>query len=132
MKLTDFYFEEKAVAGTKMPIPLPSGVDSGEWLNVMEPSADIAQKANIAFFFAYQSKVEDLEPLKNDKTKYAVTLNAACEELNLQLALEVVNGWSFDEPFSREALTELFQQYKALPNIVAGYQSDRRKALQEK
>lgn len=132
MQLSDFYFESKAVEGTHMPIPLPNGVDSGEWLNVMEPSADVAQKANWAFLFAYQAKIEELEPLKGDKTRYAVTLNEACEELNLQLALEVVNGWSFDEPFSRDALAELFRQYKSLANVVAGYQSERRKALQAK
>lgn len=132
MQLTDFYFESKAVEGTHMVIPLPNGQDSGEWLNVIEPSADAAQKANMAFLFAYQAKIAELEPLKKDKTKYAVLLNEACEALNLQLAMEVVNGWSFDEPFSREALAELLRQYKALANVVAAYQSDRRKALQEK
>lgn len=132
MELKDFYFEEKAQVGSRMPIMLPDGTDSGEWLNVVSPEADIAIKAGRAFLFSYQAKVEELEPLKDDKTKYAVLMNDACEEFNRHLALAVVNGWSFSEPFSREALEGLLSQYRALGNMVAEFQANQRKELDAK
>lgn len=139
MELRDFYFEEKAQVGSRMPILLPDGTDSGEWLNVVSPSADSAVKAGRAFLFAYQEKVAELESIKEEKTKYAVLMNDACSELNRQLALEIVNGWSFisketgePTPFTREAFSELLNQYKALGNMIADFQSKQRSELQEK
>lgn len=132
MELKDFYFEDKAAVGEHMAITMPSGEDSGEWLNIVAPTADVAVKAGRAFLFAYQAKIEELEPLKEDKTKYAIMMNDVCEELNRQLALEIVNGWSFDEPFTKEGFAELLKQYKALGNMVADFQAKQRASLQEK
>lgn len=132
MNLKDFYFEEKAQIGEHMPIMLPNGSDSGEWLNVISPSADAAVKAGRAFLFEYQAKAAELEPFKEDKTKYAVLMNDACGELNQQMALEIVNGWSFSEPFSKDALLALLNQYLALGNMVADFHAKQRQSLQEK
>lgn len=133
MNLKDFYFEEKAQVGEHMPILLPDGSESGEWLNVIYPTADASVKAGRAFLFAYQAKTAELKPLeKTDKTKYAVLMNDACNDLNRQLAAEIVNGWSFNEPFTKEAFLELLNQYQALGNMVAEFQSRQRKLLLEK
>jgi hypothetical protein len=132
MELRDFYFEDKAQVGEHMPILLPDGSDSGEWLNVISPSADAAVKAGRAFLFAYQAKAEELEQYKEDKTKYAVLMGDACTDLNRQLAVEIVNGWSFTEPFTKEGFQELLSQYSALGNMVADFQSKQRRILQEK
>lgn len=59
-------------------------------------------------------------------------MNAACADLNRTLAAEVVNGWSFDEPFTKEALTGLLDQYRALGSAVAKFHNDQRNTLQEK
>lgn len=138
MELKDFYFEDKAQTGARMPILLPDGTDSGEWLNIVGPEADAAVKAGRAFLFAYRAKVAELEPLQKkckkqeDFTEYNVLLNDACTELNRQLAAEIVNGWSFDEPFSKEALENLLKQYRTLGNQVADFNAKQRKQLQEK
>ena len=123
MNLKDFYFQDKAMVGDKMEILLPDGSPSGEWLNVVSPDADVAVKAGLAFLFAYQAKISELEEVKEDKTKYALLLNDA---------FEIVNGWSFDEPFSREAMAELLRQYGALGAMVSNFQAEQRKKLQEK
>lgn len=144
MQLKDFYFEEKAQIGSRMAIPLPDGTDSGEWLNVISSSADAAIKAGRAYLFAYQAKMAELEALKGPEevdsetgytsygVQYALAVNEACTDLNRQLAAEIVNGWSFDEPFTKEGLQELLLQYKALGNIVADFQAKQRKELSEK
>ena len=138
MKLSDFYFEEKALVGKKMPILLPNGEDSGEWLNVVNPDADAAVKAGRAFIIAYRrglARFEELEKAAKetgDYTEYNMAVNELAEDLNRQLAAEVVNGWSFDEPFSKDAFNKLLDQFKALGTQVAAFHNAERKALQEK
>lgn len=139
MQLSDFYFEDKAQIGSRMPILLPDGTDSGEWLNVIAPDADAAVKAGRNFLFAYRALTQDLTPLHKqckeakDFTEYNIRVNDKCSELNDALALEIVNGWSFEgEVFSREAFSGLLRQYRTLGNQVANYQAAIRKDLSEK
>ncbi len=143
MKLTDFYFEEKAQVGNRMPILLPDGTDSGEWLNIVSPEADAAVKAGRAFMFAYLQRVNELEKLKGPEEtddqgrksyglEYSLALNDASVELNRQLAGEIINGWSFDEPFTKEGAQKLLAQYPALGNQVADFHSRIRAEMQAK
>lgn len=138
MKLTDFYFEEKALVGSRMAILLPDGTDSGEWLNIVSPESDIAVKAGRAFLFAYRHKVDELAPVEakckesGDFIEYNIAMNDASSDLNKQMAIEIVNGWSFTEEFSKEALSLLLDQYNALGTHIADFHNAQRKALQEK
>ena len=45
MRLSDFYFADKHAEGRRMAILMPSGEDSGEWLQVMGPDCDVAVRA---------------------------------------------------------------------------------------
>lgn len=138
MQLSDFYFEDKAQIGNRMPIPLPDGTDSGEWLNVISAGADTAVKAGRAFAFKYKAAVESLKSLEakakksKDFTEYNIALGEACEVLNRQLSADIVNGWSFDEPFTKEALVKLLDQYKALGTLVVDFYRTQRDELQAK
>lgn len=138
MELKDFFFADKHAAGTVMPIPLPSGVDSGEWLRVIGPACDEGVRAGRDYTRAYQAIKEELAPLDaqckeiEDWSKYNAEMNWKADELNDALALAVVSGWSFDEPFSKEALANLLKQYKGLGTVVAKHFHDSRKSLQEK
>lgn len=136
--LKDFFFEDKYTAGCHMPIKLPNGDDSGEWLNVVSPEADVSVKAMRAYLQAYRANAQELEPLKakceesGDFTDYNIALGEACSGLNRELSLRIVNGWSFDEPFSEESLSQLLDQYKALANDIADFHTEQRKKLSEK
>lgn len=138
MKLSDFYFADKHAAGTVMPILLPSGKDSGEWLRVLGPACDEAITAARDYSRAYTSIRDELAPLdaeckeKNDWTRYNSEMNWKADELNDALAVEIVTGWSFDEPFSKEALTGLVKQYKGLSTMIAKHFHDSKASLAEK
>lgn len=82
MKLSDFYFEEKALVGKKMPILLPNGEDSGEWLNVVSPDADAAVKAGRAFIIAYRRGLARFEELEKPPKKPATILNITWRLMN--------------------------------------------------
>ena len=134
MKLQDFYFQDQALIGEHMAIPLQNGEDSGEWLNVVSPSADVSERAHRAFYAGYKAINEKFAPLKEsgDDTEYVIAMNDAFSELNRQLALEIVNGWSFEEEFTKEALANLLYQYKPLANMIASFHAEQRKSQQEK
>ena len=138
MELKDFFFADKHAAGTIMPIPLPNGEDSGEWLRVVGPASDVGVQAGRDYHRAYFAVKEELAPLdaeckeKNDWTRYNAEYNWKADELNDALAVAVVIDWSFDEPFSKDALQKLLNEYKGLGTIVAKHFNDSRKSLSEK
>lgn len=138
MNLKDFYFADRHAAGSKMPISLPSGEDSGEWLQVMGPDCDAAIQAGRAYTAAYRAAQDELAPLeakckaKEDWTEYNEQINYRAEELNKQLAVEIVTGWSFSDAFSKEALRELLDQYRGLAQAIGKHHAESRAALSAK
>lgn len=138
MELKDFFFADKHAAGTVMPIPLPNGEDSGEWLRVIGPACDDGVKAGRDYSRAYTAVREELTPLDtkckeiNDWSSYNAEMNWKADELNDALAIATVIGWSFDEPFSKDALKKLLNEYKGLGTMVAKHFNDSRKSLAEK
>lgn len=138
MELKDFFFADKHAAGTVMPIPLPNGEDSGEWLRVIGPACDDGVKAGRDYSRAYTAIRGELAPLDakckemNDWSSYNAEMNWKADELNDALAVATVIGWSFDEPFSKDALQKLLNEYKGLGTIVAKHFNDSRKSLAEK
>lgn len=138
MKLSDFYYEAEAEKGTRMPIPLKDGTDSGEWLNVVSPEADAAVKAMRAFTMAYRAALGKLKPLRDkceeakDFSEYNMKMEDAAADLNQQLASELVNGWSLDDEFTKENLKTLLTQYKRLAEHVVVFHHEQLRQLQEK
>ena len=138
MELKDFFFADKHAAGTVMPIPLPNGEDSGEWLRVIGPACDDGVKAGRDYSRAYTAIREELAPLDarckemGDWSSYNAEMNWRADELNDALAVATVIGWSFDEPFSKDALQKLLNEYKGLGTMVAKHFNDSRKSLSEK
>lgn len=140
LTLRDFYFADKHEKGSRMAIMLPSGADSGEWLQVMGPDCDASIKAGRAYTSCYRAVMAEPEMValdaeckaKDNWTEYNEIINWRTEELNKQLAAEIVTGWSFDEPFSKEALMELLNQYRGLAEAVAKHHADSRAELSAK
>ncbi|MGL5904197.1 MAG: hypothetical protein ACRCZO_16060 [Cetobacterium sp.] len=145
MELKDFFFADKHAAGTIMPILLPSGEDSGEWLRVIGPACDDGVRAGRDYHRAYYALKDELAPLdaeckaKENWAEYNAEMNWRADELNDQLALAVVTGWSMTlagtkepQPFTKEALADLLRQYKGLGTAIAKHFNDSRKSLAEK
>lgn len=138
MKLSDFYFADRHAEGTKMPILLPSGKESGEWLQVLGPDCDASIQAGRAYTAAVRKVDDDLRPLEKEceaienYAKYNDERGYRLEELNKQLSAELVIGWSLDDEFTKEALLTLLSQYRGLAAAVAQHHVDSRKELSAK
>lgn len=138
MKLSDFYFADRHAEGTRMSIMLPSGEDSGEWLQVIGPDCDAAIQAGRAYTAAVRKVDDDLLPLEKEceaiknYAKYNDQRGYLIEDLNRQLAEKLVIGWSFTDPFTPENLAHLLRQYRGLAEAIAKHHTESREALSAK
>lgn len=138
MQLKDFYFADRHEAGTRMPIMLPSGEDSGEWLQVRGPDCDESIKAGRAYTAAVRHLGDELAPLeakckaKEDYSEYNDQHGYAVERFNKELAAVLVTGWSLDEPFTPEAFVALLNQFRGLAEQVSAHHIASREALNAK
>jgi len=143
MQLKDFYFADRHAEGSRMSIMLPSGADSGEWLQVRGPDCDESIKAGRAYTAAIRQLNDDLAALeakckaKEDFSEYNDQHGYAVERLNKDLAEAIVTGWSFTtddvpEPFTPEAFRALLEQYRGLAEMVAKHHTTSRDALNAK
>lgn len=138
MKLEDFYFADKHEAGLRMPILLPNKKDSGEWLQVRGPDCDESIDAGRAYTAAIRAVDNDLTELekacaaKDNWAEYNDLRGYKVEDLNRQLAVKLVSGWSFDEPFTPEACANLLSQYRELAVQINEFHTKSRAELNAK
>lgn len=138
MNLKDFYFADRHAEGSRMPIMLPNGEDSGEWLQVIGPDCDAAVQAGRAYTMAVQELDDSLADIeakckaKDDFSEWNVKRNWDVEPLNKQFAAALVTGWSMDEPFTAEAFSVLLDQFRGLAEQVSAHHIKSRDELNAK
>lgn len=138
LKLSDFYFADKHAAGSRMPILLPSGEDSGEWLQVRGPDCDESVKASRAYTRALFAVDDQLAGLKAEAEttknwyEYNVAKEDATRELNIEFICEIVMGWSLDEDFIYVNLYNLLMQFPGLIDQVTRHHAAMREDLSAK
>lgn len=138
MNLKDFYFADRHAEGSRMPIMLPNGADSGEWLQVRGPDCDESIQAGRAYTMAVQALDDSLADIeakckaKEDFSEWNVRRNWGVEPLNKQFAAALVTGWSMDEPFTAEAFSALLDQFRGLAEQVSAHHIKSRDELNAK
>lgn len=118
MKPSDFFTRSKANEGEKLPLSLPDGTPTDEWLLVRGVDSDEVREAL-------------------DEHRRTVLANAAIEseaeraEANrsagLKLQCALVMGWSFDADFTSGALEEFFKEAPHLAIEVDNFASNRKR-----
>lgn len=127
LSLADFNFKGKHAAGVQMPILLPSGQDSGEWLTVRGPECDESQMAQREYTRLLFALEDELAPLKAESEvkqnffDYNNKKSDATKELNAAFVCDVVVGWSLTEEFSKEELLNLLDGFPALMDQVSAF-----------
>ncbi|MFP5422645.1 MAG: phage tail assembly chaperone [Gammaproteobacteria bacterium] len=116
MKKEDFYTKPKADAGVKMPLTLSDGTDSGHWLMVRGTDSDAFRKAR----FHGARAIRDL-PEKMDEWDRAKGMDSVI----LDNLVSLVAGWSFEEPFTEEAVREFLTSAPHIADAVDRAASER-------
>jgi len=118
MKPSDFFTRAKANEGERMPLSLPDGTPTDEWLLIRGVDSDEFRHALDEFrrdLLTYASIKDEGE--KSEKT----------EQARLRLNAALVIGWSFDAEFSEAALLEFLRESPYITAEVDRFASDRRR-----
>ncbi|HZX51482.1 MAG TPA: phage tail assembly chaperone [Pseudomonas sp.] len=116
MKKEDFYTKPNADKGVKMPLLTADGTDSGHWLMVRGTESDAFRKAR----FEGSRVIRDL-PEKMGEWERAKAMDGVI----LDNLVSLVAGWSFDEPFTDEAVREFLSSAPQVANAVDTAAADR-------
>lgn len=118
MKPSDFFTRAKANEGERMPLSLPDGTPTDEWLQIRGVDSDEFRHAMDEF----RRELLALAALKDEKERAEKTQAA---QLKLNAAL--VSGWSFEAEFSDAALLEFLREAPYVAAEVDRFASDRRR-----
>ncbi|WP_045158752.1 phage tail assembly chaperone [Stutzerimonas stutzeri] len=118
MKPSDFFTRAKANEGERMPLSLPDGTPTDEWLLIRGVDSDEFRLAMDEF----RRELLALAALKDEKDRADKTQAA---QLKLNAAL--VSGWSFEAEFSDAALLEFLREAPYVAAEVDRFASDRRR-----
>lgn len=99
MKPTDFYTRPRSEEGVKVPLLLPSGADSGEWVIVKGPGSRSYRRAQSVF----TRGLAELGSLPEEERE------ERAETLVLEFLAPLVSAWSFSEPLTLDAVTAFLE-----------------------
>lgn len=118
MKPSDFFTRAKANEGERMPLSLPDGTPTDEWLLIRGVDSDQFRVALDDF----RRELLVLASVKDEKERAEKT-----EAARLKLNAALVIGWSFDAEFSEAALLEFLRESPYITAEVDRFASDRRR-----
>jgi hypothetical protein len=115
--LADFFTLSALEAGKKLPLTLPDGTETEHYLIVIGADAPAARRRLLEI---------TREGRDRDETKMSTD---AIYDINMTNTIKyrssLVTGWSFDAPFSREAVAELIEQNPGLSQDIEQFSSNR-------
>ena len=109
--LSDFMTKDKNETATKMAL-MYDGNDTGCYLMVKGIDAKSIQRARITAQVGYADAAEKSETIK-DKIERAEFERNEKEQIEIDLAVSLIDGWSFDD-YEPENVVKLFAQNQGL------------------
>ena len=137
MNPEDFYTKPACNVAQRLPLYLPDGTDSGEWIEVYgidSDAYDAAKKETQRQLLAVDVEISQLEKKMADRN-----LNNAITELQklsddrkriiegrvLATRAAIVSGWSFKKECTHEAVIELMKNAPLIADEVDRYATNR-------
>lgn len=118
MNPSDFFTRAKANEGERMPLALPDGTPTDEWLLIRGVDSDPFRVA----MDDYRREMLVIASLKDETAKAQRT-----EQARIKLNAALVIGWSFEAPFTEQVLHELLRESPFIASEVDRFASDRRR-----
>lgn len=123
MKPSDFFTRAKANEGERMPLSLPDGTPTDDWLQIRGVDSD-------EFRFALDEFRRELLVMASlkDESERAKKTEAARLKLNASLVI----GWSLDAEFTEAALLEFLREAPYVATEVDRFAADRRRFFRKR
>ncbi|GAA4652083.1 hypothetical protein GCM10023116_43670 [Kistimonas scapharcae] len=149
MKPEDFYTKPAHNEGRRLPLFLPDGTDSGEWLEVVGIDSDAFQAAmtetrrqllasDIAISTAKAKALEsgnepaDLDRITADIRRLSEDRQAVMTEREAATKAAYIKDWSFDKPCTQENALEFIINAPPVADQIDQYCSNRMNFLKKK
>ena len=118
-KLEDFFTKSIAEKATKMPL-MYDGKDTGCYLMVKGIDAKSVQRARIVAQVGYADAAEAVEQIK-DKIEREEYSRKAKEEIEINLATDLVTDWSFNKLDGKKEVIKLLLENQGLAFAVIAH-----------
>ena len=115
--LADFFTLPALEAGKKLPLTLPDGTETEHYLIVIGADAPAARRRLLEL--GREGRDRDESKMSDDEVYDINTVNT------IKYRSSLVTGWSFDTPFSKEAVSELLAQNPGLSQEIELLASNR-------
>jgi hypothetical protein len=99
--IKQFYTRKISNEGVKMPLVLPDGTETKEWLLIRGVDSDDFRIAEASS----KRAAMELSSIKDDKERYK-----AIEAVKIKFIAAIVAGWSFKREFTLDAVIELLTE----------------------
>lgn len=127
--LSDFMTKDKNETATKMPL-MYDGNDTGCYLMVKGIESKSIQRARITAQVGYADAAEKSEAIK-DKIDKAEFERTEKESIEIELAVKLIDGWSFNE-CNEDGKRELLEQNQGLAFAVIAHATTPSNYLEKK
>lgn len=115
---SDFFTRTKANEGVKMPLSLPDGTPTDEYLIIRGVDSDVYRKANDK----RMRRAIEISKIEDDEER-----EAALKELTTETLVSLVAGWSFEEECTPEAVRELLYEAPHIADAIDVFAVDRKR-----
>lgn len=123
MNPSDFFTRSKANEGEKLPLSLPDGAPTDEFLLVRGVDSDQFRESRDA----YRRELILCAAIKDEAERAERS-----EEAKRKLQAALVFGWSFKAEFTQAALLEFFREAPHIAAEVDNFASDRRRFFRKR
>ena len=130
--IDNFFTQSLNAAGSKLPLTLPDGTETGEYLVVMGYHADEAVECREAGRLASEQLDHDLKDFDEGSKEYVNLQEYGLTEIHTSLARELVFDWSFGD-FDQDTLDRLLAENKGtLPFAITAHAANAENFLKKK
>lgn len=109
MKLTDLYTRDRANAGRRIPLPLPDGSPSGEFLTILHPDSDTFRRKRSDIL----SAAALLKDVPDDERR------RLRDRAQVELMACLITGWTLEDPYSEQAAIDLLSNAPYLADVIS-------------
>lgn len=123
MKLSELYKAALPADNRKFEVTRSDGSPSGHFITLIDPASDKAAQAVFMLsvaesdrMAAYEAANEELKAdceASGSFVAYNLGFAAACQDLRDAFAVEVVEGWDFDNKFSEKELVKTIEAFRS-------------------
>lgn len=130
MQFKHFLTKTNQEKATKLPL-LIDGEDTGQYLMVKGLEARSVAQAKLKSQIEYARIEERMDEIGDEVEKRVFEIQER-QKVQVDLSIELIDSWSFDEKCTHKTKRQLLEENDALPMVVIGHAASAREYTEKK